>query len=179
MNTFIPASNYYSQQSDRLLFRSFRKEDVQLWEAFFISNPTMRFLGMENLKISNEEKATKWIGKQIEREKNEEYGQLAVLNKKNNQLIGVGGIIARELNGLREFEITYSLLPKFWGNGYATELAEHFKKYAFANIDISSVISIIHIENNASIRVALKNGMVENGKTTFMKMPVYIFRIER
>ena len=173
-----PAQNYYSLQSNRLTFRSFKEGDIQLWETFFENNPTLRFLGMGHLKTSNKEKATSWVGRQIEREENGAFGQLAVLEKESNRFVGVGGIIERDLDGVQEFEITYSFLPEVWGKGYATELAIFFKNYAFEHINPPSVISIIHTENKASMNVARKNGMKKSGETTFMEMPVYIFRAE-
>jgi ribosomal-protein-alanine N-acetyltransferase len=178
MKSKAPAEEYYTVQSERLTFRSFTESDIQLWAPFFVDNPTERFLGPIDSKVSKEEKANNWISRQIDRQNNGEFGQLAVILKETNVLIGVGGIIQRELEGEKEFEITYSFLPEMWGNGYATELATFFKNYAFKELEPSSVISIIHKENEASMNVARKNGMEISSETIFMEMPVYIFRVE-
>lgn len=176
MKTKNPTPNYYKQESDRLLFRRMDLTDVVAWTPFFIDNPTQRFVGGFMFDISPAEKANNWILKQLDREANGEYGQLAVIDKTSNEFIGVGGIISREFDEGREFEITYSLLPTQWGKGYATELAVHFKKYAQRHIECDSVISIIHIENEASMNVARKNRMSPERETTYLDMPVYIFR---
>ncbi len=92
-------------------------------------------------------------------------------------MIGLGGIIEPELYDKVEFEITYSLLPSAWGNGYARELAKHFIDYAEANIETKSVISMIHPENDASIKVAFANGLKLDGKAKFMGIPVEVYRL--
>ena len=178
MKSKTPTEEYYSQQSARLEYRPFHQSDIHLWKSFFVDNPTERFLGPPQLHLSDEEKANNWIGRQIMRQESGEFGQLAVILKENNRLIGVGGIIMRDLDGNQEFEITYSLLPEAWGNGYATEIAVHFKNYVFANIDTPSAISIIHTENEASINVARKNGMEISAESNFMEMPIYVLRVQ-
>ena len=125
------------------------------------------------------EKATVWIEKQIERKNVGQYGQLAIIEKSSGEFIGLGGIIERDMNTDTDFEITYSFLPDYWGRGYATELAVHFKNFAFNNTDIQSVISMIHKDNLASINVAQKNGMTYTSSTSFLSMPISIFRAFR
>ena len=99
------------------------------------------------------------------------------IEKSSGDFIGLGGIIMREMNPGVDFEITYSFFPGYWGKGYATELAVHFKNFAFSNIETRSVVSMIHKDNLASINVAQKNGMTFASKTTFLNMPILIYRV--
>lgn len=177
MLTIKPTPNYYAQESSRLRFVPFEQENIKEWSLFFENNPSERFVGFENSPLSNIEKSKGWIEKQMERKANAEFGQLAVVDKKSGDFIGVGGVITRIINDTTEYEITYSLLPKYFGKGYATELAIHFKRYMLEMTE--SVISVIHIENNASMQVAQKNGMMKESETTFLNMPVYIFRTKK
>ncbi len=174
-----PEDNYYLQQSSRLSYRPLEQEDIPLWHPFFIDNPGLRFVGANADDLSPVEKSAKWINRQLERAENGEFGQLAVCLKDTGTFIGVGGIISREMHGNEDFEITYSLLQEHHGKGYATELARYFKSYAFNHLSTPSVISIIHTENEASMNVARKNGMLPVEETTFMDFPVYIFRANR
>ncbi|MBL4862493.1 MAG: GNAT family N-acetyltransferase [Crocinitomicaceae bacterium] len=176
--TKVPLKDYYNQDSERLFFRPLTLDDIKTWQPFFIDNPTLRFLGVSEFEhLSAIEKASNWIGRQVDRQANNAFGQLAVISKESDTFLGVGGIIARDIDGVDEFEITYSLLPGAWGKGYATELAIHFKNYAFERIDTPTVVSIIHRENLASKNVARKNGMKISAEYSFLDMPVYIFRI--
>ena len=177
MSIIKPSQQYYELNSLRLSFVPLTKEHVSQWEVFFHDNPTERFLGFEGSPLNSLEKADFWINKQIERKENEEFGQLAIIEKSTGRFIGLGGIIPREINGQQEYEVTYSLLQNAWGNGFATETAVFFKDYMLANSNCTSVISIIHIENQASINVAIKNGMFISDEIVFMDMPVFVYKV--
>ncbi|MDG1334115.1 MAG: GNAT family N-acetyltransferase [Crocinitomicaceae bacterium] len=172
-----PKTTYYKQSSDRLLFRSLTVEDVELWMPFFNSEDYHRFLGQDISKPADA-RAHVWIDRQIQRKKDGVYGQLAVIEKSSGKFMGVGGIIHRELYGNDDLEITYSLLPEFWGKGYARELAKHFIDYAKAETDTKSVMSMIHPENEASKKVALANGLTFDGMAKFMRIPVEVYRLK-
>lgn len=175
-----PRKDYYTQESTRLKYVPITEQDIQHWGEFFIDNPTERFLGFENSTLTAEEKAKFWIDRQIKRLNEGQFGQLKILHKETNEFLGIGGVIMREFDDFFEYEITYSLMPKFWGNGYATELATHFRDYMFTYAECSSVISIIHYENEASIHVAQKNKMKMFSKIeNYIGMKVFIFRTSR
>lgn len=168
--------SYTNQESQRLVFRSLKEEDIANWIPFFEVDDYQHFV-MQDTFIPAEVRAKEWIEFQIERAKKGVYGQLAVIEKSSGKFIGVGGIIEREdVNGNHELEITYSLLPNFHGNGYATELALQFIDFVRKNQLKSSVISMIHPDNNASIRVAEKNGLTKDGTTTFRGVDILIYR---
>ena len=59
---------------------------------------------------------------------------------------------------MAELELGYRLLTHYWGKGFATEAAIAMKTYAFNEMDLTRLISLIETENIASIRVAEKNG---------------------
>lgn len=145
------AGEYYNQESVRLQYRPLQVEHIENWSCFFVDNPAERFIGASYLGSTPKEKAKAWIEKQIE----------------------------REMNPGVDFEVTYSFLPEYWGKGYATELAVHFKNFAFNYIETNSVISMIHKDNLASINVAQKNGMAFASRTTFLNMPILVYRAFR
>lgn len=170
-----PKTTYYEQASDRLLFRSLTLDDVDPWTPFFDRDDYQHFLGQDISQPGNE-RAKVWIERQIQRKNEGFYGQLAIIEKTSGKIIGLGGIIHRELYGKDELEITYSLLPEFWGKGYAREMAKHFMDYAQVNTDAKSIISMVHPENEASIKVAFANGLKLDGKAKFMGIPVEVYR---
>lgn len=175
---FTPNDSYYSLDSERLIYRKLSLTDVPLWMTFFENNPSLPYLGMTSAAfkdLSNEEKAQKWIERQIERADSKLYGQLAVIEKSSGNFIGIGGLIERADFDPIEYEITYSLIPKYHGKGYGTELAKRFKSYAESQ-KIDHIMSIIHVDNAASINVARKNGLIPGKVSEYMEMPVKIFR---
>ena len=178
MKSKTPTKEYFGQESERLSFRPLVVSDIDLWADFFNDNPSERFVAGDRLGTTPVEKATTWIMKQIDRMQNNQFGQLAVIEKETGKLIGLGGIIYRDMDDAEEFEVTYSLLPTCWGKGYATELAVHFKEFGFNHIDSPSLISMIHKENEPSMNVARKNGMVQTSEIFFLDMPICVFRVE-
>ncbi len=170
--------NYFNQQTERLKFRKLSVDDIEIWTDFFTDNDRLRFLGLD-LSKSAEIHAKEWIEKQLERYENDNLGLLALELKENNELIGVCGIIPRILNEKEEFEIGYSILPRYWKRGYASEAAVQMRLFGFENVTKNRIISIIHKENIDSMNVAVKNGMKILFETEFQGMDVFIYGIEK
>jgi ribosomal-protein-alanine N-acetyltransferase len=167
--------NYYSQETERLVLRKLTENDINSWAKFFVDNPNARFIGLD-LSLPKHELAKIWIDKQLARYADNQFGQLAAIEKTAGNFVGLGGILSRELKDKPAFEISYSILPKYWGKGYATELATGMKRFGLANNVSDKFVSIIHRENQGSMNVAKKNGMTNQYETTFYEMPVFVFR---
>lgn len=56
-------------------------------------------------------------------------------------------------------EVSYQLLPKWWGRGYATEVVQRIVKYAFEDLGLAKVVAETQIANKASCRLLEKSGM--------------------
>jgi ribosomal-protein-alanine N-acetyltransferase len=166
---------YYNQETQRLSLRKMNKDDIQDWIEFFLDNPLEIYIGID-VSLPAQTKATNWIELQLKRYASNDFGHLAAIEKESGQLIGVGGLIKREVNLKEELEISYSIIPQFWGSGYATEISRQMKKYALENRLSDSLISIINVENIASKKVASKNGMKISGTTIYKGMNVDVFR---
>ena len=166
--------DYFNHESERLSFRKLTDGDIDSWLEFFKNNDSLHFLGMDESR-SHLDLATEWINKQINRYQENGLGHLAVIEKKSAKLIGFSGIIKRELNGETFFEIGYSFKPSSWGKGYASEAARHFKSVGLKLKIAKKFISIIHIENKASMNVAKKNDMAQLFNSHYMGMEVIVY----
>lgn len=82
---------------------------------------------------------------------------LAICLQENGQYIGSCG-----LNSIAqaEAECYYTLLPAYWGQGYATEATGAMLDYAFDALKLAKVVACVSNHNPASERVAQKLGMV-------------------
>jgi len=169
---------YFNQQSERLKYRKLTEEDIPSWIEFFIDNDRLQYLGMD-LQKSKETLAEEWIKAQLNRYENQGLGHLAVELKDSGDFIGMGGILPRELNGNKEYEIAYSLKPNYWGNGYATEIARTMREFGSKKIDANRFISIIDVANIESANVAKKNGMAVLFNTEYLGMKVDVFGIDK
>ena len=96
---------------------------------------------------------------------------------KNGIFIGQCGLLKQTVDGIEELEIGYSLLPEHRKKGYASEAAKKCKSFAFEHKLSNTLISIIHVDNKPSQRVALNNGMAWDKTTTYKNNPVHIYRV--
>ena len=165
------------QESERLFYRKVSMNDIDLWMEFFNSSKATKYLLLP--KLSPEEICTYWFNKIFDRYKNNRGGFMALIEKRTGNMVGHCGLLVQEVDKHEELEIAYSLLPKYWGKGFATEAAIKCKEYAFAKCLSDSLISIIHISNEKSKRVAIRNGMEFDKQTLYRELPVDIYRIKR
>ena len=84
------------------------------------------------------------------------YGQWTVVEKATNQIIGRVGPWYPE--GWPGIELGWIIRRSHWNLGFATEAARAARDHAFSVIDTPNLISLIHPDNAASIRVAEKLG---------------------
>lgn len=168
---------YNEIETERLKTRFLTEEDYLVWAHFLNDPESVRFF--PNAKFqSTEERAVFWITKQLNRYKENRYGLHALIDKNTGEFIGQCGLLLQEVDGKKEVEVGYHVFRKYWGNGYAPEAAIAFKNYAFDNNLANSVVSIIHKDNFRSQNVALKNGMKKEKETTWMDLPIFLFRTQ-
>ena len=167
-----------NQETERLKFSLVSIDDFNLWIDFFKQKDVARFLAMEKIPTPLE-RCEHWFDRVKHRYKNDLGGMNALVDKVNNEMVGQCGLLIQEVDGLTELEIGYSILPPYWNKGFATEAAKKCRDYAFENNFADSIISIIHVENINSEKVAINNGMVKTKTTQFKEMPVNIFRINK
>lgn len=171
--------DYFNQESERLRFRKLTKEDIPSWVDFFVDNDRLHFLGITDWSKSKEVLAKDWIMAQFSRYEEQGLGHLAVEIKESGEFIGLGGVLLRELEGKKEYEVAYSLKPKFWKKGYGTEMAKQMKAYGMNHLNTNRLISIIEVNNIDSINVAKKNGMSALFKTEYLGMNVMVYGVSR
>lgn len=122
------------------------------------------------------------INKQLQRYEEDGFGVLAVILKENGELIGQCGLSMQPYEDKVVPEIGYIFQKAYWHKGYATEAAIACKEYAFDELNLDEVFSLIRDTNIASQHVAMRNGMSVVG--TFTKhyrgidMPHLIFSVK-
>lgn len=168
------------EESERLKFRLLEKNDFETWVPFFENSDTARFLALDP-KNTQEELCDFWFDKAFNRYKNDLGGMNVLIDKTSGEFIGQCGLLVQEVEGKTRLEVGYSILPKFWGKGFAAEAAIKCKEFAFEKNFTESLISIIHPENIASEKVAIKNGMslIKQIEGDFLGMPANLFQINK
>lgn len=166
------------QETKRLNFRLLTSNDFETWLNLFQDEKVAGFLGFGNI-LTKEEQCNEWFNIQEKRYASDLGGMNVLIEKESGQLIGQCGLLVQEVNDKKELEIGYSILAEFRNKGYASEAAQKCRDFAFENNFTESLISIIHIDNIQSEKVAIKNGMKKTIRTVYKEMPVNIFRISK
>ena len=126
-----------------------------------------------------EEYAHQWYEKQWHRYKNNWGGMNALLLKDCHTLIGHAGLLTQKINQKIELEVAYSLLPKYWKKGYATEAALKCKKVAFDQGYCQKLIALIAPGNTPSIAVAKRLKMKKEKRILFQEVVADLYYIEQ
>ena len=165
------------QETKRLKFRTITLDDFETWLPFHQDpRSTQHWKGLSENPIKA---CQEWFDKVFYRYANNLGGMNALVDKSSGRFIGQCGLLVQEVDGIQEVEIGYSILPSYWKQGYATEAALKCKEFAFANNLADSLISIIHVDNIPSQKVARANNMQLEKTTTYKDNPVHIFRIAK
>ncbi|MDB4292803.1 GNAT family N-acetyltransferase [Maribacter sp.] len=162
------------QETERLKFRLLKSEDFDSWVGLFKANNVAKYLQLDP-KLSEIELCKIWFDKSLHRYENELGGMNVLIDKKTNRLIGQCGLLVQTIENVERLEVGYSILPEYWNKGYASEAALKCKNYAFENNFASALISMVHVDNIGSEKVALKNGMTFEKKIESFN----IFRIDK
>ncbi len=167
------------EETQRLIFRSIEDISFEQWLPFFHIANNARMVALDHLETP-EAQCRFWFERAHKRINDGLGGLNALYEKESGQPVGQCGLLVQPLHGKQELEVGYSLLPAHWGKGYAIEAARKARDIAFERNYTDTLISIIHVDNEPSKKVARKNGMSLWETTLFRDIfPVDIFSIDR
>lgn len=164
-------------ETERIFLRPFCIDDIERFSKICANPNVMRYIG-DGRPVSRDiiaDKILEWI----ELYQQQHYGLMALVIKEKNELIGFCGLIHQTVDGENYIELGYRLDEPYWEKGIATEAAVAVRDYAFNELDIPMLISIIHHHNDASKRVAKKVGMQLLKTTEFKNVWVDVFYLKR
>jgi len=144
-------------ETDRLKFRLVDESDFELFKTLFSNKDASRFIG----GTCNPEEAWRILALYVGHYHLKGYSYFAVIEKETDFMIGCVGLWKSK--AWPEHELGYWLLPEMQGKGYASEASLALKNYALNVLKFKSLVSYIHPENSASIKVAKKVGAVQDG----------------
>ena len=163
-------------ETERLILRSFREEDVDVMAQLFANLDFMRF----SLGVFTERKQTvAFVEKVMGWDRAGIPSQFAVVLRGEDPILGYCGFFYHPEHGIEDIEIGYRLHPDYWNRGLITEAARAVCDHGFRDWDLSRVISLIHPENLPSRRVAEKNGMKVEKEITFRGFPTLVYAMTR
>lgn len=171
-------------ESARLVLRRIAPSDLPFFTRIHSVADVVRYTGHGRPRSAEETEA--WLQSTLTSYEELELGQLAVLRKADGALLGRCGLsdlvieanpapdaIARawfgrsqapaDLAVSQERELGYTFDTACWGHGYATEAAQCVHAYARDVRKLGRMISVIHVDNVRSQRVAERCGLRRQG----------------
>jgi RimJ/RimL family protein N-acetyltransferase len=161
-------------ETERLLLRMWREDDLEEYAKICADPEVMRFIGGKTFSLTE---SWRHMAFMIGHWQLRGYGHWVVEEKSSGRLLGRLGFLNPA--GWPGFEIGWTLGREYWGKGYATEGARRALDYGFTELDRDHVISCIHPDNAASIRVAERLGEKLEGESEILGIPVLVYGVDR
>lgn len=146
--------------SERLAVRRFTIADADLFTRLYGDPEVMRYCGGT---LAPEAATT------VLRERILEYyprfpglGMWATIERASGECIGMH--LLAHVRGESDIQVGYLLFPRFWGRGYATEMAGRLLDYGFRDLAIPQIVAITDQPHVASQQVLLKIGLRRKGE---------------
>jgi len=148
-------------ETDRLLLRPFKDDDLPELARLYSSSAVMRFvapvrdLEQTRVRLRKHQRDLKTYG----------FGLFAAVEKSTSSLIGRCGLDPEEIDNELQGELAWMFFPEFWGKGLATEFGARMLEVGFGQLSLRRIFAHAHPENEASIKVMQKIGMQYVGRS--------------
>ena len=156
-------------ESPRLRLRAFKNQDFEPMAEFYASEVSCSYGG----PCSRDEawrKFAVYSGHWVLRG----FGPWALEEKASGQFVGLCGMWFPE--GFPEPEISWALIPRQHGKGYATEAARRALQAAYEDFGWKTAVSVIAADNAASHAVAQRLGAKVESRIAFRGGQADVYR---
>jgi len=162
-------------ETERLSLRPYRREDIDDLHAMFSDPEHMRFYP----KPFNREGTRTWVERQLDGYQTRGFALWIVEDRRTGEFIGTAGPALLQVEGADEVEIGWHTKRDHWGQGIAVEAGTAARDWAFANLGVDHLISLVRPENGQSRRVAAKIGMLVDREVDYKGLRHLVYRVDR
>jgi [ribosomal protein S5]-alanine N-acetyltransferase len=163
-------------ETERLLLQEFSLKDHPFIIELLNSEGWLKYIGDRKVKTPAQAKQY-LVNGPILSYKTNGFGLYKVILKDSNATIGMCGLIRRK--NLENIDIGFALLPDYYGNGFAEEIASATLEYGFQSLSIENIVAITLPNNYSSIKLLGKLGMTLEKKFWYeeTKEDLLLFRL--
>ena len=165
----------FNLTTERMTLREFMIEDIDALFQIMNEPEVMRYFPRPG--PPPRERVEGFVQRQITHWEEHHYGYCVVVVKGGKEIIGWNGL--SYLPETDEVELGYLLSKAYWGKGLATEAGQASLRFGFDVLGQERIIAIIHPENLASQRVALRLGMTFWDRNNYFGMDCFRYFIDR
>ena len=165
------------EKTDRLLLQRPNNKDLEMFYRIN-KNPQNNLFNpsgpMKSISI-----AKKSFTKILDHWNIHDFGQWKIVTKEDD-IIGFGGLSYKMFGHEEKLNLGYRIDEKYWGKGYATEIAHFAIQYGINILNKKEIYGLVRPDHQASIRVLEKCNMVKSGELDDVpgqeKSLVFIYR---
>ncbi len=107
------------------------------------------------------------------------FGWWWLRERATDELVGEVGLQWTTIEGAAMVEVGWTLFPRSWGHGFATEGARAALEFGFEGAGLESIVALTLEENHASRRVMERLAMVFERPCIHAGFPHVLYRCER
>lgn len=147
-------------ETPRFILREIEFTDVDGMFALDSNAEVHKYLG--NKTVASKEETIKIIESIRQQYLDFGIGRWAIIEKETNAFVGWSGLkfVTDTINNQQNYyDLGYRLLPKFWGQGIATESAIASIEFAFNQLNCSEIYGIADVDNAGSNKILKKVGL--------------------
>jgi RimJ/RimL family protein N-acetyltransferase len=137
-------------ETDRLVLRRFSTDDAAFVLELLNEPAWLRFIGDKGVRTLEDARQYLLNGPMAMYERSG-FGLYRVERKEDGVPMGMCGLLKRDT--LKDVDIGFAFLPRFWGKGYAREAAAAVLALGKASLGLERIVAITNPDNDSSIRL--------------------------
>ena len=160
-------------ETERLFIRQFDMHDVESLSTILLDATVMKY-SFRN--INSREGIKEYIQSCLDSYQKYNFGQWAVINKSDLQLIGICGL-NKGFNG--DHSITHvncRFAVSSWGKGLASEALKAVIQYSKNSLNLKILHALIEPANSKSIAITKKHGFTFEKETVYKTRKLAFYR---
>jgi RimJ/RimL family protein N-acetyltransferase len=173
-------------ETERLILRKPRLEDVGDYEPAYADPEVMRYMG--DGSTGTREQIERGIGFWLERWEKNGIGLFSMESRETGRVVGRSGFLVwdtenwetssfDEAGERAEVELGWMVVREHWGHGYATEAALALRDWGLAERGLTRLVSLIRPGNVRSVRVAEKIGESFEREIVMIGAPALLYSL--
>lgn len=163
------------RRTDRLMLRALGPDDLPALVAMHQNEDVMATLGgLRSASVTEQ-----LVRDAVAHWDVHGFGPWTIRGHASGEFMGRGGLGHTIVDGRDEIEVAYALMPAFWRQGFATELARESVAVAFAELRLSDIVGFTQVTNLASRRVLDKAGFRFEREFVRLGLPHVLCRLTR
>ena len=142
-------------KTERCILSKLQSNDYNDVKKLYRDEKVRRYLG----GIVDEERCKIKFGDMLNADSDSYYWMIREIEKK--QFVG---LVSLDLHhDGKSIELSYQLMPKWWGKGYGTEIIKEVINYGFEDIGLAKILAETQTANKASHRLLERDDMKFQG----------------